>query len=146
MKKILFAVCALVVLVSLSACNCKMCSVGGGGAAVDKEGIKVIGTDELKTIVEKKSALIFDARSAKYDNGERIPGATALSAESLPDDVAKAITGKNAAVVVYCANTKCPASGQLAVYLKKLGYTNIMEYPEGIEGWKAAGNKVDKLD
>jgi rhodanese-related sulfurtransferase len=33
----------------------------------------------------------------------------------------------------------------LAAHLKKLGYTNIMEYQEGIEGWIKAGNKVEKV-
>lgn len=142
MKKLLLMACVAVILVAVSGCACKFCGLGGG----DKEGVRTIGTEELKNIVEKKTALIFDARSVKYDTGERIPGAKALSAESSPEDVANAILGKNAAVVVYCSNTKCPASGNLAAYLKKLGYTNIMEYPEGIEGWKAAGNKVEKID
>ncbi|HCE42421.1 MAG TPA: hypothetical protein DET40_02595 [Lentisphaeria bacterium] len=140
MKKLLLTTCIAVVVVAVSGC-CSMCGAGGS-----KEGIKTVGTAELQKIVEKKTALIFDARSVKFDTGERIPGARAMSTETSPEDVANAILGKNAAVVVYCSNTKCPASGNLAAYLKKLGYTNIMEYPEGIEGWKAAGNKIEKLN
>ncbi len=138
MKNLFWTVCVSLVLIVVSGC----CSKCGSGSKV--EGVKIIGTDELKTIVEKKTALIFDARSVKYDTGERIPGARVLTTETSPEDVTKAILGKNAAVVVYCANTKCPASRELAAYLKKLGYTNIMEYPEGIEGWKEAGNKIEK--
>ncbi|OGV61119.1 MAG: hypothetical protein A2X45_15015 [Lentisphaerae bacterium GWF2_50_93] len=102
-------------------------------------------TAELQKIVADKSALIFDARTGKYDTGERVPGAKTLSAANTADEIAKAIPDKNAAVVTYCANTACPASGDLAGTLKKMGYTNIMEYPEGIEGWIKAGNKVDKV-
>ncbi len=135
-RKVCFGMMVALAVFVVSGCCC--------GSKVP--GVKTIGTDELKTIVEKKTALIFDARSVKYDTGERIPGARVMTTETAPDDVAKLIPGKNAAVVVYCSNTKCPAGGNLAAYLKKLGYTNLSEYPEGIEGWKAAGNKIEKAD
>jgi rhodanese-related sulfurtransferase len=105
----------------------------------------MLSTEEFKNIVDKKSSLIFDARTGKYDNGERIPGAKSLSAASSAEEVTNAIPDKNASIVTYCANPKCPASAALAEHLKKLGYTNIMEYPEGIDGWIKAGNKVDKV-
>jgi rhodanese-related sulfurtransferase len=109
-----------------------------------KNEFKMLSTAEFKTIVDNKSSLIFDARVGKYDTGERIPGAKSLSADSTAEEVAKAIPDKNASIVTYCANLQCPASAALAAHLKKLGYTNIMEYPEGIDGWKKAGNKVEK--
>ena len=97
----------------------------------------------MKTIVDSKSALIFDARSGKYDDGRRIPGAKALSYNSTPAELAAAIPDKSQSVVTYCANTQCPASGKLATLLKANGYTNVVEYPEGIDGWAAGGNKYD---
>ena len=36
-----------------------------------------------------------------------------------------------------------PASHKLYTHLKSLGYTNLIEYPEGIDGWVAAGNPVN---
>ncbi|HBC86166.1 MAG TPA: hypothetical protein DCZ94_04345 [Lentisphaeria bacterium] len=140
MKKLFLAMCTAMILVAVSGCCSKVCGLSGA----DAEGVKTVGTEEMQKIVEKKTALIFDARSVKYDTGERIPGARVISTETSSEDVANAIMGKNAAVVLYCSSTKCPASGNLAAYLKKLGYTNITVYPEGIEGWKAAGNKIEK--
>jgi rhodanese-related sulfurtransferase len=88
---------------------------------------------------------VFDARSGKYDDGRRVPGARSLSSMSKPDQVAKAVGGKGQLVVTYCTNLKCPASRMLAGHLRKLGYTNVIEYPHGIEGWAAAGYPVKKV-
>ena len=56
------------------------------------------------------------------------------------------IPTKDTLVVTYCSNLKCPASAQLASALRKQGYSNILEYPVGIEGWVAAGNEVEKAN
>ncbi|HCE47001.1 MAG TPA: hypothetical protein DET40_25925 [Lentisphaeria bacterium] len=145
MKKIFSVIMAAALLAVIAGCNCPFFCGGAKAEAKVPEGVKAITTAELQKIVADKSALIFDARTGKYDTGERVPGAKTLSAANTADEIAKAIPDKNAAVVTYCANTACPASGDLAGTLKKMGYTNIMEYPEGIEGWIKAGNKVDKV-
>jgi len=87
---------------------------------------------------------VFDARTGKYDDGKRIPGAGALNAESTAEEVAKAIKEKDSLVVTYCANLHCPASSKLAAHLRELGYKNVLEYRDGIAGWLADGNKVDE--
>jgi rhodanese-related sulfurtransferase len=119
---------------------------GGTVQAADasKTEFKTLGDEEMVKVVESKSAVILDARSGKFDDGERIPGAIALNDNSSSEEIAKIVPDKNAAIVTYCGGTKCPASGKLASHLKKLGYTNISEYPDGIPGWKAAGRKTDK--
>jgi len=147
MKKLLLMVGIALVLSVLAGCKCpfcESCKECKSDATVKKE-FKTVSSDELRNIVKNKSSLIFDARTGKYDTGERIPGAKTLSADSSADEVVKAIPDKNASIVTYCANLQCPASNNLANHLKKLGYTNIMEYPEGIEGWIKDGNKVDKV-
>ena len=96
-------------------------------------------------MIQAKVALkIFDARSGKYDDGQRIPGAQQLSPDADEAVIAKAIPGKDELVVTYCAGVKCPASKALADRLKKLGYSNVIEYPQGIAGWLEAGKAVDK--
>jgi rhodanese-related sulfurtransferase len=104
-----------------------------------------LSTEQLNALLKSdKAVTVLDARSGKWDDGRRIPGATALSAASSPEDIAKVIKSKDAAVVTYCSNLKCGASGKLAGKLKSLGYTNVKEYPEGIAGWADSGNKVEK--
>lgn len=90
--------------------------------------------------------MIFDARSGKYDDGRRIPGARSLNAAATDVAIAGMIPRKNALIVTYCANVKCPASHHLAERLTGLGYTNILELPEGIQGWADAGYPVAQAD
>jgi len=52
------------------------------------------------------------------------------------------LPGKDALIVTYCSNLKCPASSRLARRLRELGYTSVLEYPYGIEGWTKAGHEV----
>ena len=167
------AVAALVGVGSAVAwANCGGCPVGAGGAkkasekdascpggvcAVEKKcDMKekccpvaakeaVVNTEGLATLIQSKVPLkLFDARSGKYDDGQRIPGAQQLSADADEAVIATAIPDKSALVVTYCAGVKCPASKALSDRLKKLGYTNVIEYPQGISGWLEAGKAVDK--
>jgi len=103
-----------------------------------------IDTAALATLVKSKAAVVLDARTGKYDDGRRIPGAKALSPKASAKEAKKAIGDKDRLVVTYCANTQCPASNMLATRLKKLGYDNILEYSKGIEGWTADGQEVHK--
>ena len=132
----------------------KAASCPDGVCAVDKNGdmvcpaaskAAVINTEGLATLIQSKVQLkLFDARSGKYDDGQRIPGAQQLSPDADEAVITKAIPDKSALVVTYCAGLKCPASKALADRLKKLGYSNVIEYPQGIAGWLEAGKAVDK--
>lgn len=114
-------------------------------AAAEAHGYTTINTEGLKKLLAAgKKALVFDARFGKYDDGRRIEGATQLGANASAKDIAKAAPDKNAKIVLYCTNLKCPASKTLAHKMVALGYKNIVKYPDGIEGWVAAGNKATK--
>ena len=105
---------------------------------------KKLTTEELKKIVEaKENVVILDARSGKWDDGKRIAGAKSLNAESTKEDIEKVVASKDARIITYCAGTTCPASEKLAKHLRKLGYTDITEYPEGIKGWTSAGHSSE---
>ena len=102
-----------------------------------------INTLGLKTLINSGAPLtILDARSGEFDDGRRIAGAIALNAESKAEEIAKVLPNKEALIVTYCSNVKCPASHKLYTHLRSLGYTNLIEYPEGIQGWVEAGNPV----
>lgn len=106
----------------------------------------VIDTQALSVMLEAKAdVVVLDARSGKYDDGRRIPGAKSLNASSSEKEVRKAIgKDKDQLVVTYCSNVQCPASSQLAAHLKKLGYENVIEYPRGIQGWVEDGKEVEQ--
>ncbi|HNX76495.1 MAG TPA: rhodanese-like domain-containing protein [Candidatus Rifleibacterium sp.] len=115
-------------------------------AAVEgkEEAPATLNTAGLKALIGSGQPItILDARSGKFDDGKRLPGALSLNSESKPEEIAKLLPNKDALVVTYCANLKCPASHNLYTHLKSLGYSNLIEYPEGIQGWVEAGNPVN---
>jgi len=131
---------------SAKAGECKdgACAVGKDGKACCEEH-GVVNTAALATLIRTKVPVtILDARSGKYDDGKRVPGARQLSPAAKDEDVAKALPDKQALIVTYCAGPGCPASKELAEHLEKLGYTNVIEYPEGIPAWIKAGNTVEQ--
>ena len=65
-----------------------------------------------------------------------------MTTESSEDAVAAALPSKDALVVAYCSNLKCPASAKLAEKLVGLGYKNVLKYPEGLEGWIQSGYEI----
>lgn len=116
-----------------------------GNKADKADKTAVINTQGLAALVKAKAAVtILDARSGKYDDGRRIPGAQQLSPKADAKDVAKLLPDKHALIVTYCAGLSCPASKMLADHLKELGYANVIEYPQGIAGWAEEGNAVEQ--
>jgi rhodanese-related sulfurtransferase len=110
-------------------------------------GAHELTTKQLKELLDSDAKVILlDARTGKYDDGRRIPGAKSLSPKASKEEVEK-VAGKDkkALIVTYCSNLQCPASSFLFKHLKELGYTNLREYPQGIQGWAEAGHKVDKV-
>ena len=130
-------------------CGAAPCSTCAVGSAPEK-AVEAVETDAEINVhaveVLRRSGVklfILDARSGKWDDGRRIPGATSVSPGTKADKVAEVIgKNKDVLVITYCTNVKCPASRMLAKHLKSLGYRNVLEYPGGIEGWAAAGYTV----
>jgi len=102
-----------------------------------------INTSALKSLIQSGVPLtLIDARTGKFDDGRRIANAINLSPGAKDNEIQSVLTSKDALIVSYCANLKCPASRQLATRLTALGYTHVLEYPQGIEGWVSEGNPV----
>lgn len=122
---------------------CASCEVKKDTKAAAK-GEATVSTAGLKAILDAKTAVtLLDARSGKFDDGRRIPGAKSLNAGSSAEEVARIVPEKNGLVITYCAGLSCGASHKLAEYLRKAGYLNVVEYPEGIAGWVEGGNAVE---
>lgn len=122
--------------------GCK-CDASCPGKSTAAHSYSTIDTEGLKQLIASGEAVVIvDARSGKYDDGQRIPGAVSLAANASDETIAQVLPDKNAKIVTYCSNERCPASANLAKRLVKLGYTNVHKYPQGIAGWTAAGNPV----
>ncbi len=103
-----------------------------------------INTVVLENMIESNIPMvILDARSGKWDDKSRIPGASSLNDISTKDEVAGSIKSKDTLVVTYCSSLTCGASNKLYIHLKKLGYKNVLEYPFGIKGWLEVGNDIE---
>ncbi len=110
---------------------------------------KDVSTEELKRILEDKSATVFDARPFKEYAVSHIPGALNVSAKpNVPislyvSDVAEIKRllkdNKAASIVLYCNGPFCGKSKRLAEELLDAGYTNVRRYQLGIPVWRALG-------
>jgi rhodanese-related sulfurtransferase len=105
-----------------------------------------VNTAALKALIRSGTPLtLVDARVGKYDDGRRIPNALNLSPEAQASEIQRVLPSKEALIVTYCGNLKCPASSMLAARLNSLGYKHVLKYPQGIEGWVKEGNAVTQI-
>jgi rhodanese-related sulfurtransferase len=114
----------------------KQCAAPVAAGTIDAKVLK-------QRIDDKETITIVDARTAKYDDGNRIPGALHVPSDATDEQIAGALPEKDAAIVAYCSNTKCGASKALTKRLNDLGYVNVVVLPEGIAGWQEAGLPVE---
>ena len=103
-----------------------------------------ISIPDLKTaMASKQKIVLLDANGTDSWQAGHIPGAIDFNAKE--DKLASVLPkDKNVLVVAYCANPSCPAYHAAAVAAKKLGYKNIKHLVAGIQGWKSAGEKIEK--
>lgn len=135
---------ALAWLTSSDAEGCDGCGCRPAKAAAKPEKAE-LSTAALAALLKANTpAVILDARTAKWDDGRRIPGAKSLPVDAGAEKIKELLPKKDALVVTYCGSSKCPLSKKLAHRLGDLGYTNVVEYPEGIAGWVAAGQKFEQ--
>lgn len=153
MKKTVLLLFALLVALpasrALAGEGCSSCASSAKAAAPAvpaapaADGVVIVTPADVKKLLDSKEPVVLvDARSGKYDDGRRIGDALSLNAKSDEKEIAKLLPDKDAKIVAYCANLKCPAGPEFARHLKKLGYKNVHELPVGIDGWVEAGHPV----
>ena len=108
-----------------------------------------ISTEDLRQILAKKSATVFDARPFMEFATGHIPGAVNVSAKAgVPmslyvSDVAEVerlLRGnKSAPIVLYCNGPFCGKSSRLAGELLQAGFTDVRRYQLGAPVWRALG-------
>lgn len=96
-----------------------------------------ISKNELKKVVQKKSAFIVDVNSEDSFKEKHVPGA--IHYDSRHNEFSKLLPkDKGALVVAYCGGPQCGAWKKAATEACELGYTNIRHFKGGISGWKAS--------
>ena len=96
--------------------------------------IKHVSMDDIVEIMnENKNYIILDVRTiAEYNEGH-IPNAICIPNETIGSNTISELPDKEQLILVYCRSGN--RSKQAAEKLKKLGYTNLIEFG-GIIDWK----------
>ena len=100
---------------------------------------------EVSQVAAQRAAgngpLMLDVRGPESYAGEHIDGAMHIPLNDLPARARDLPADKTAQVVVYCGNGS--NLGPLGTAkLQAMGYSNVTNLSGGIEGWRAAGQKV----
>jgi rhodanese-related sulfurtransferase len=108
-----------------------------------------ISTSQLRTILDERSATVFDARPFLEYAISHIPGALNVAPKpGVPislyvSDVAEIgrVLGvdRQEPIILYCNGPYCGKSKRLAEELLAAGYANVRRYQLGIPVWRALG-------
>ena len=115
--------------------------------AKSAEKFSLIDTAGLKKLMSDKTAklAIFDANSSETRQKDGvIPGAKLLSSYNHYDIAKELPADKGSYLVFYCANTRCTASHTAAERAAEAGYQHVSVLSDGIQGWAAKGETVEK--
>lgn len=103
--------------------------------------MKTISTEALSNRLESEDVALFDVRGdVKYEQGH-IPGAKTAPLGSLVFRVAR-LMNPDSFVAVYSEGGNCTLAQQAVERLENLGLRNVHCYEAGLEGWRAAGQRV----
>lgn len=117
---------------------------GGGGEPVEApvydELLNQISMREAEMLWES-GVPFFDVNTLEILTQGYIPGAKFFNVRNWKDLLPK---DKGKTIVFYCVNRLCTASEMAAREVMKLGYTDVRQMPDGIEGWKLSGRKIER--
>lgn len=127
-------------------------ALGVGSAALACDGEKKqnalneLTVPQVAELAKAGKATLVDANFSEYraKNGV-IPGAILLTSYNEYDAAKELPADKSAKLVFYCANKKCGSSHFAAARAIHAGYTDVNLLPEGLHGWKAAGQPLTQL-
>ncbi|MCL2913933.1 rhodanese-like domain-containing protein [Shewanella corallii] len=121
------------------------CFAGGGEemSPVIQHDInpKYVSLTEAEMLFNRGDVYFFDVNTLEIWAEGFIPGAVFFNVRTWKELLPK---NKDAEMVFYCANRLCTASVVAAREVMKLGYTNVMQMPDGIYGWRMSGRPHEK--
>ncbi len=107
--------------------------------------MKNISREELKKMMDSNGQVVLvEVLPPDYFNDFHLPGAINVPVgDDFEQKIQEAVPDKSQSVVVYCANTQCPASVRAAEKMDALGYQNVYDYEDGKEDWQQAGEPTE---
>lgn len=106
--------------------------------------------EAFRRMVDRKEAVILDARPEVFYDLGHVPGALSLPREDFEARY-KALRGelerdKSRPVAVYCTNADCEDSWLVAEALVKLSHPKVFVFKGGWDDWSAAGLPEEKTE
>ena len=121
--------------------------VGQAVSAAPGTGVSEVSTDELKQILQDRSAVVLDTRPHQEWSISHIPSAFNVAPKpGIPMalytsdvvEVGRVVDGdKSQPLVLYCNGPYCGKSRRVARALLKEGYTDVRRYQLGAPVWRA---------
>lgn len=143
MKRLALSVALVLTAVAPAAALACNAHADNQQAAAPKPEPKTVSINELALLTEAKQAQPIDANGAETRaKFGVIPGATLLTSAGSFDPAKELPAAKGSKLVFYCANERCTASHQAALRAIGAGYTDVSVLPDGIKGWKDAGQRT----
>ncbi|NCC51755.1 MAG: rhodanese-like domain-containing protein [Spartobacteria bacterium] len=102
------------------------------------EQLTLAPLEQVRELAASGSHIIFDARSlADYEEGH-LPGAMPLPFEDVDEQFFQyqAILFPEQPILTYCSGVECDDAIELAIYLRKQGFTNLVLYVGGWDEWQ----------
>ena len=128
MKKLIYIVIIIVVGIIILTLN------GQGKHDENEVKIKHVSMDDIVQIMnENNNYVILDVRTIEEYNEGHIPDAICIPNETIDNNIINQIPDKEQLILIYCRSGN--RSKQAAEKLKKLGYTNLIDFG-GIIDWK----------
>lgn len=112
-------------------------------AACSKSDIKSVSAEEAQAMLQDNSSglQVVDLRTPEeIINTGMLPGATAIDFSDPGFEQMISMVKKDKPVLLYCASGA--RSARAASMLQGKGYKKIYNLANGMNGWKAAGNKT----
>src|SRR5512134_13483 len=126
-------------LAALAACSL--------AALVRAQEAPVIATDALAAKMSGPPAswsfTLVDARTAIEFSEAHIPGAVLVPARLVGTKLPEVVKDKGRLVVFYCNGPNCTKTVKAAKAAIAAGYTNVLEYKEGLPGWGKSGRRTE---
>ena len=122
-----------------------------GGAGIPKtpkapteelKGAKLVNVEQCAALSADTNAVILDVRTPQEFKEGHIPGATNLDYFAPDFDGKLKALDKSKSYVLHCSAGG--RSSQAAARMLKAGFTNVIYFEAGMNGWQKAGKKVER--
>jgi rhodanese-related sulfurtransferase len=108
---------------------------------------KVIDTAQLAARMKGPPSqwdlTLVDARTEVEFSDAHIPGAVLVRANEVGEKLPSIVPDRSRTVVFYCNGPNCTKTVKAAKQALAAGYTDVLEYKEGIPGWGVARRPIE---